>query len=134
MKTFIVWIVVAAFLCSCEKTISFKPKNADQLVVVEAIIESDQYPTVLLSRSQNYFSSISPGQLDSSFIHGADVSISNGTITSRLKEFVIPAGNGYTVSYYTVDSTYPAGIFKGEFGKGYSLQVGTGGKTYTATT
>src|SRR5882724_2090653 len=66
-------------LPSCEKAISFKPHNAEALAVVEASIENGKYPTVFLSQSQNYFSRISPGQLDSSFIHGANITVSNGT-------------------------------------------------------
>lgn len=134
LKTIGFSALLLALLSSCEKAINFKPHDAAAAVVVEASIENSKYPTVILSHSQNYFSSISPGQLDSSFIHGADVSISNGTITDQLKEYTIPASNGYTLSYYTVDSTNPASIFKGEFGKSYSLQIKTGGKTYTATT
>src|SRR6185312_9606185 len=84
LKTIGFCALIPALLSSCEKAINFKPHDASAAVVVEASIENSKYPVVILSQSQDYFSSISPGQLDSSFIHGADVSISNGTITSQL--------------------------------------------------
>src|SRR5258708_18558591 len=94
------YLIMLALLSSCEKVIHFTPHGASALVVVEATIENNKSPMVILSQSQNYFSSISPGQLDSSFIHGADVSISNGTITIHLIEYTVPASNHYSLSFY----------------------------------
>jgi hypothetical protein len=42
--------------------------------------------------------------------------------------------NGYTIYYYSVDSSNPATAFLGEFATGYSIVIKTGGKEYTATT
>jgi hypothetical protein len=119
---------------ACEKGINFKPKNADTSVVVEAYIESGQPPMVLISRSLDYFSKISPDILANSFIRKAEVIMSNGTVTHKLKEYGISAGNGYTIYYYSIDSANLATAFIGEFNKAYSLKITVDGKEYTANT
>ncbi|NII28131.1 DUF4249 domain-containing protein [Pseudoflavitalea sp. X16] len=121
-------------LASCEKAISFAPRNAEPVVVIEATIESDQPPMVILSRSLHYFSEISPDSLAASFIRNAEVYMSNGATTHRLKEYALPANNGYTVYYYSTDSANLATAFEGEFNTRYSLQVKVDGKEYTAVT
>lgn len=121
-------------LASCEKAISFAPRNAAPAVVIEATIENDEPPIVILSRSLHYFSKISPDSLAASFIRNAAVYVSNGTKTHRLKEYALPANNGYTVYYYSIDSASLATAFEGEFNKSYSLQVQVDGKEYTAVT
>jgi len=134
LKRLALVILLAGTLVSCEKAISFKPRNAEPTVVIEATIENGQPPMVILSHSLQYFSKISPDSLAASFIHQAEINISNGSKTHRLKEYAFPANNGYTVYYYSIDSTNLATAFLGEFNKGYSLQVKTGGKEYTAVT
>lgn len=121
-------------LAACEKAITFTPRNAEPVVVIEATIENGEAPTVILSRSLNYFSKLSPDSLANSFIRNAEVYVSNGVKTHRLKEYAFPANNGYTIYYYSTDSANLATAFEGEFSKSYSLQVKTGGREYTATT
>lgn len=121
-------------LASCEKAISFTPRDATPEVVIEATIENDEPPTVILSRSMNYFSELTPDSLARSFIRQAEVYVSNGSLTHRLKEYAFPAGNGYIVYYYSTDSASLATAFEGEFNKSYSLLVRVDGREYTATT
>lgn len=126
--------MLLAALAACEKAITFTPRNADPVVVIEATIENGQPPTVILSRSLNYFSELSPDSLANSFIRNAEVYVSNGVKTHRLREYAFPANNGYTVYYYSIDSANLATAFEGEFSKSYSLQVKTGDREYTAVT
>lgn len=126
--------MLLAALTACEKAITFTPRNADPVVVIEATIENGEAPTVILSRSLSYFSELSPDSLANSFIRNAEVYVSNGVKTHRLREYAFPANNGYIVYYYSIDSANLATAFEGEFNKSYSLQVKTGGKEYTATT
>ncbi len=122
-------------LCySCEKNINIELKNADPVMVVDAQIENSKPPTVILTTSLNYFSEISPSILASSFVHDADITISNGVLTHLLKEYKIPLGGGYTAYYYGVDSTNLATAFTGEFNKKYTLHINSKGKNYSATT
>ena len=127
-------ILIILTICSCEKTISFAPKDAEPAVVVEAFIENGRIPEVRLSRSLHYFSKLSPEMLSNAFIRHAEVVISNGTKTHRLKEYARPYINGYSIYYYSIDSANLATAFKGEFGKSYSLLIKTEGKEYTAVT
>lgn len=127
-------IFALTLLASCEKAISFKPNNQEPLVVVEATIENGQPPFVILSRSVDYFSKISPDILANSFIPNADVRMSNGSVTHRLKEYSIPVGNGYALYYYSIDSSDLATAFAGEFDKTYHLDILVDGKPYAATT
>src|SRR6478672_9002468 len=65
----LVAIVLGMIISSCEKTITFRPNNSDPVVVVEATIENDQAPIVILSQSLNYFNQISTELLANSFVH-----------------------------------------------------------------
>ena len=126
--------VLVATVTSCEKKIDFDLKQTDPKVVIEATIENMQAPVVIVTSSLNYFSEISPQIFAASFIHDAAVSISNGSTSHRLKEYSIPAANGYNVYYYSTDPASPGTAFLGETGRKYVLTVAVAGKTYTAET
>jgi hypothetical protein len=121
-------------ITGCEKTVNFQLNESSPKLVVEATIENGTAPVVVLSNSLNYFSKINLNVLQSSFVHNADVYVSNGILTHKLKEYGIPLGNGYTAYYYSNDPSDPATAFIGDFNKQYSLRIVTEGKEYTATT
>lgn len=127
-------IAAAYFFTGCEKSVSFKLDEATPKLVVEASIENGQAPVVYLSKSMNYFSKIDQGILANSFVHNADVYVSNGTMTHKLKEYSIPVGGGYNFYYYTNDPASPATAFMGQLNKQYSLRIVSEGKEYTAST
>ena len=122
------------FCLGCEKNIDFKLEDEEPKLVVEATIENGQPPVVFLSNSLNYFSQISPQILAASFVHGADVFVSNGTRTQKLKEYAMPLGAGYSLFYYSIDSSNLSATFLGELNKTYALKIVAEGKEYTATT
>jgi hypothetical protein len=133
----ILWNILAAsalILSSCEKGIVFKLDDVSPKLVVEASIENGQAPMVSLSKSMAYFSQIDLNTLANSFVHNADVYISNGILTHRLKEYTIPVGGGYNFFYYTNDPSNPATAFVGQLNTPYSLRIISEGKEYTATT
>lgn len=134
MNRFLLFLCLLILATACEKGISFEPRNADTSVVVEAYIENGQPPVVILSKSMDYFSKINPDILAASFIRNAEVFVSNGTRTHKLKEYSLPAGNGYMVHYYSIDSANLATAFIGEFNKAYSLRILIDGKEYTSNT
>ena len=82
-------LVLSVIFFSCEKTITLDVENQPPKLVVEASIESNSTPVVSLSSSLNYFSSITTEELTASFIHGAAVTVSDGIITSLLKEYTV---------------------------------------------
>ena len=127
-------LLMTCLAYGCEKSISFKPRNAASLLVVDASIESGQPPLVILSGSLDYFSKISPDILAGSFVRNADVFISNGTTNHKLKEYAVPNVNGYTLYYYSIDSSNLATAFVGEFNKTYQLKIVADNVQYNATT
>ncbi|MFN8253793.1 MAG: DUF4249 domain-containing protein [Ferruginibacter sp.] len=129
-----VLLITAAAFSSCEKNIDFKLDNAEKLLVVDARIENGQAPVVILTKSLDYFGKISPEILVNSFVHGADVTISNGNLVHKMKEYTVPLGAGYSLSYYGIDSASLATAFAGEFNKQYNLTISAEGKSYTAKT
>ena len=126
--------IATLFLFSCEKSIDFKLKDTAPKLVVEATIENDKPPFVILTNSVGYFSEISPEILASSFVHSANVLVSNGTLTQKLKEYRVPTGNSFSFYYYSIDSSNTDSTFLGELNHSYSLQIDVDGKLYTANT
>lgn len=134
MKQVIFLFILGVTLSSCEKDIDFDLKYAEPVVVVDAQIENGEVPTVALSRSLSFFSSISIDLLANSFIHDAEVTMSNGTVTHKFKEYQVPLGNGYSIYYYGIDSANLATAFVGEFNKQYNLTIKVDAQVYTAKT
>ena len=122
------------FLLSCEKKIDFKLKDEDPKLVVEATIENGQPPIAILTKSVGYFSKITNQLLAQSFVHGAEVIVSNGTLSHKLIEYPVPVGNGITLYYYSIDSSNLATAFLGQLNHQYSLRILTEGKEYTSST
>lgn len=104
MKKVFAFITIFFLLASCEKNIDFNLKNADNKLVVDAEIENDKFPTVILTKNFDFFSKIDPQILANAFVHNAEVTISNGSFTDTLKEFPFPLPNGYIGYIYTIDT------------------------------
>jgi hypothetical protein len=129
------WILgCMLLLTACEKDINFKLDEATPKLVVEATIENGQPPMVLLSKSVGFFSKLSPQLLSQSFVHNADVFVSNGTLTHKLKEYEITVAPGISLYYYSIDSANLGTAFMGELSRDYSLRVVAEGQEYTAET
>lgn len=133
-KIYLTLSAVVLLFSSCERNIDINSAGAEPVLVVEATIENDQPPIVILSRSMDYFGKISPDILANSFVHGAVVNVNNGTTTHKLKEYSLPLGGGYFLSYYSTDSSNLATAFNGQLNRTYSLAISAEGKNYTATT
>lgn len=127
-------LVLLAGFSACERSVDFKLDDVTPKLVVEATIENGQPPVVYLSKSLGYFSAIDASVLANNFVRNAEVYVSNGTLTHKLKEYAVPAGGGYTFYYYSNDPASPATAFTGELKKQYSLRIVSEGKEYTAIT
>lgn len=135
MKKILLLVFVSSFvLIGCEKNINFKLDEAKPKLVVEATIENEQAPMVILTKSTGYFSQISLDLLTHSFVHNADVFVSNGTLTHKLKEYAVAIGGGISVYYYSIDSGNLSTAFTGELDHSYSLKIIAEGQEYVATT
>ena len=120
---------------SCEKDITIKLDPTTTDLVVDASIENGKYPMVTLSKSLAYFSKLDPSLLGSSYVHGAKVTMSNGSITGQLKEDSLKDDStGLIVYYYTFNPSYSGPKFRGEFNTAYNLEIQVGIETYEAST
>jgi hypothetical protein len=134
MKNFLVLCFLAVTFWGCEKEVDFNLHETPPKLVVEATIENDQPPVVILTQSLNYFSEINPQILAGSFVHNATIEVSNGIRTHRLKEYGVPLVPGYVFYYYSIDSSSPATAFTGQLNQSYSLRILAAGQEYTAKT
>ena len=135
MKKLWLWVLNICLVgAACEKNIEFKLDQSKPKLVVEATIENNQSPVVILSQSLNYFSTIDPKLLASSFVHDAIILVSNGAKTHKLKEYSYQVNNDYTLYYYSIDSANLGSAFVGELNKQYTLNITDQGKTYNAVT
>lgn len=128
-------LVISVFLfSSCEKNINFDLNQTANVLVVDGEIESGKPPTVVLTKSLSYFSEIGPSIFDSLFVHNAEVYISNGVLTHRLKEYSYDLIPGFSAYVYSIDSASLSTAFVGELNKTYSLTIISGGNEYHSTT
>ena len=134
MKYLVCFIAASLILMSCEKGVTFDLEESAPKLVVEATIETNQPPLVVLSKSQNFFDKITPDILANSFVRNAEVYVSNGTRTHKLKEYATPLANGYTFYFYSIDSSNLSTAFVGQTNTQYSLRIVAEGKEYNSTT
>jgi hypothetical protein len=134
MRRLVVFVCVLSSLLSCEKTINIEPAIKEPLLVVEGTIENGQPPVIILSKSINYFSTIDPAIVAASIVKNAEVTLSNGSRTIKLKEYSRPIGGMYSLVYYSADTANPSSNMIGELGKKYTLNISAENKTYSAET
>ncbi len=135
MKSRVCLALFAVVFCNsaCEKNIQIHLQEQEPELVVDASIENDQPPVVLLSKSIDFYSEISPGILEASFVHGADIEISDGTVSRKLTEYTVDSGD-LRISYYSIDNTDPANSIIGKLNTSYNLKILVAGKVYEAVT
>ena len=129
------FILIAILFCSCERTINLKVNNQVPKLVVDASIENNNAPLVVLSTSLNYFSTITPQQLAASFVHNAIITVGDSSKTVQLIENNYTDSSGFKFYYYTVDFTHPSQILTGNFNTTYNLRIQLpDSSVYTSTT
>jgi hypothetical protein len=134
MKLVMIGVAACLLFCSCEKDVDFELNDAPDVLVVDASIENGQAPMVVLTKSLNFFSAISPALLANTFVRNAEVTLTNGITTHRLKEYSIPVTADISLYYYSTDSANLATAITGSFNTSYTLTISSMGKTYEATT
>lgn len=131
------FLIIALFalgLISCEKNINFDLNESQPTLVVDGEIENGLPPRIILTKSVGFFEQITPQILEGSFVHNAEVYLSNGNATQRLVEYSVPLDSGYFLHFYSVDTSSPNTIFFGELNTQYSLRILSEGKEYNAVT
>lgn len=134
MRYLVSMFALSVVLLSCEKGVTFDLDEPAPKLVVEATIETGGLPVVILSKSQNYFAQITPDILAASFVHNAEVYMSNGIVTNKFKENSVTLSNGDKFYFYQPDQSNPANVFVGQENTQYSLRIVSDAKEYTATT
>jgi hypothetical protein len=134
MKKMTIGLLLFVLFSSCEKDINFNLKNAEDVLVVDANIENGRPPLVILSKSLDFFSTLDPALLVNSFVRNAEITVSNGVLTHKLKEYATQLGGGITLYSYSIDSADLSTAFVGEFNTRYTLNIKSAGKEYSATT
>ena len=130
-------VVIAIFLlaiCSCEKDINFRLDESSDVLVVDAEIENNRAPSVILTKSLSFFDKIDTALLAGAFVHNAEIYISNGITTHRLKEYSFPLVQGYIFYFYSTDSSNLATAITGEYNRQYCMRIVSGGQEYRANT
>lgn len=131
-KLFLVFCVL--LFSSCEKDINFDLNKPANVLVVDAEIENGKPPVVILTKSISFFSQIDPSLFDSLFVHNAEVYISNGTLTHKLKEYNYSLLPGYFAYSYSIDSSSLSTAFVGELNTDYTLKILSEGQEYNSST
>lgn len=129
-------LVIFSFCgAACEKDITIKLDPSSTDLVVDASIENDRFPKVILSKSLEYFHQLDPSLLTSSYVHGARVMMSNGGITAQLLEDSVKNDSTGLMSYFYSFSDFNSGPkFRGEFNTTYHMEIQVGNTVYTAMT
>ncbi|HMO32179.1 MAG TPA: DUF4249 domain-containing protein [Lacibacter sp.] len=134
MRKFSTLVLLWLLFSGCEKVIDFELKEAAAVLSVDARIETDRDPVVVLTSSLNYFSTISAGEVASSIIRNAEVILEEGSRSHRLRRIDQTLPGGLAFSFYTTDDASPSTRIVGEEGKTYRLLIRWEGREYRAVT
>lgn len=126
--------VMAVLLTSCEKEVHINLASSSPQVVVQGAIETGSAPYVLLNSTIGFFSKVDLATYQNSFIHDAEVSVSDGLRSVQLKEYSFDTGGSFKFYVYTLNLSDPADTMIGQNGKTYTLTIKYNGQTYTGST
>ncbi len=128
----IVFLFFLVSFTSCEKNIDLNFQKTLNNLVVDATIENGKPPIVILSSTFGYFSKIDKDSLAASFVHGADIRISDGTKEYPLVEDSAQNADGFNIYFYT--SKPNPDILVGKLNGRYTMSISSKGENYTAST
>lgn len=125
--------ICTLLLISCEKNIDLNLKNTEDVLVVDASIETGGSPIVVLTNSFDYYANLNFEELSKKFVHDAVVTISTGQEKYRLKEYSLSGTNGFGIYYYSID-TAAGDNLTGALDTKYDLEIVSNGETYISST
>lgn len=149
MKKIILYILAIVTLYSCVKEAEIDIPGTTDKLVVEGTIEAGQPPIIFLTRNKPYFGTSNFSSFNDLLVHGANITVSNGSYTATLFELcasslpdsLLPVLSSITgldsATLKSIDfclyTTFDANIF-GQTGKTYHLNVSAEGKSLYSTT
>jgi len=149
MKRIYLVILPVLVFFSCEKEVQIDLPDVPTQLVVEGIVEQDQPPLIILTKTQGYFDPVDVSTVDGLFVSGATVTINDGTIDYPLTEFctsaipdsllgIVAAAVGISeadlqaFNYCIYTSLDPSAL--GVSGATYDLTIQSGSETLTSQT
>jgi hypothetical protein len=139
-------LLLINLLPGCTKDITVNLPQAEPKIVVEAQMEQNQPPFVLLSKSMGYFEPTDLNTLQNLYLKGATVTLSDGSNTVTLDEICTSSlpdsllqllAPQVGISYENLKNLdicfYTSLSITGEIGKTYTLTVNYNGEVVTST-
>ena len=117
--------ILLLFILGCTKSIDFQLPEVEQIIVVEATVESGLPPRVVLTNSQGYFDPIDSNILKEIFVHDAVITLNDGS-----NDYVLQEINFNGIYLYT---SLEFGAI-GQLGKTYSININVNDKNIQAST
>ena len=143
-------LLVLALFAGCEEDLTLDIPVGEEKLVVEGHIEQGLPPVVVLTRSVPVFTAVSTESLEESFVHNAQVMVSQNGQNYTLKEVPSAAFSeelkqtiamqfGLSPALLNGSSSFPIYVYttealKGELGKSYGLRISYEGHLLTSTT
>jgi hypothetical protein len=134
MKQSLFVFVFFILMTGCEKSIEFDLKESRSVLSVDASIETGVDPVVILTKSLNYFSKITPEILSNSVVKDAVIRISDGEKTQVLRRFDVLLEGNIPFSFYSSDPASPQTRITGTEGKTYRMEIEWSGQTFLSST
>ncbi|MEX1190768.1 MAG: DUF4249 domain-containing protein [Brumimicrobium sp.] len=147
-RTYISFFIVL-FTTACTKEVIVDIPEAEEKLVVDGRIETNEPPVVLLTKSNNIYDETTGNLLLESIVSGATVTVSDGSNTVELDEICsqsLPQGSEEAIaSFLNIDveeleainicfySTTDPSIY-GQVGKTYQLEIEYEGEVYNSST
>jgi hypothetical protein len=125
---------LAFALAGCEKEVHINLASSPTQVVVQGAVETGVPPYVFLSSTIGFFSKLDLNSLENSFLHGANITVSDGSKTVTLREYTFDTGSSSKFYIYSIDTSNLSNLMLGEVGKFYTLSITYNGQTYTSVT
>ena len=117
--------ILLLFILGCTKSIDFQLPEVEQIIVVEATVESGLPPRVVLTISQGYFDPIDSNILKEIFVHDAVITLNDGS-----NDYILQEINFNGIYLYT---SLEFGAI-GQLGKTYSININVNDKNIQAST
>lgn len=146
---FTIFGILTLLLQSCVRDADIEIPGTQDKVVIEGYIEAGQPPIVFITRNKPYFGTSNFSSFNELLVHGASVSVSDGTnsvdlfelCASSLPDSLLPLLSSITgldsATLTSIDfclyTTFDPTMF-GVNGKTYNLYVSAEGKNLTSTT
>jgi len=132
IKIYLFAFIALLGFVGCEDELDLDLPDTAQLVVVEGNITEGQPPLVYMTRTLPAIGEIRFSEIDSFFVGGAEITVSNGTETMVLEEYNL---DSIGIFYYVGQTDFITGnFFVGEAGQYNDLEINLDNRLITGRT